>query len=562
MSRQLVTGDVLCPPVVEENSIIVAAASPDITTGTPDGDGRFLSDFYAFNYLLRGLGSSQTWLTAVDPRKLLDNYGPFYHGNPFRDRKEVLSHDLLNKGELTRPTLVRHNHMVAEFLREVKTKSEQAASQNAPLLLLVFCHGLEGYSLILDSYDVKRGPSIAQVRAVLHPLCRVTLYSTACFSGGWVAKPIGKQSGPRDGMQAAAAPEITSSSWLASSTSGSFSGSIFATATIEALTSASTPLVERTAGKAPATTADGDTQPESSLQPSNPTAEQTHTYDAFCHSILDICQARVTRHSMSEDFTFSVNDDQWEGSGTGRTAVPLGSFEQRWNALPIRSYMAGDVTGLTRTGGGSSSQVITDQMTESMVRNSVKTMAELFLQTCPGDWTRGYGPRSQGILRRYIEGREDPDEVTDVGAMIAFRWELGLLADRMIARRGLAAPGDSTCILLNIEDWMITNEARISNFSARWRMVTQHLFKHGFAPEPTPAQGPPFGRFLRFVTAAVVGAGLSETTTMSVAQALVEDMEQAKEFHRTQAMANATVRERARIWISSIGERVGRSFRG
>ena len=53
------------PPVVFDNTHIVAVTHPTVTTGHPEIDGWFLSDFYAFNYLYRGLGASQVWLTAA-----------------------------------------------------------------------------------------------------------------------------------------------------------------------------------------------------------------------------------------------------------------------------------------------------------------------------------------------------------------------------------------------------------------------------------------------------------------------------------------------------------------
>ena len=41
-------------PCVFDNTIIVAATYPTVSTGSQFEDGWFLSDFYAFNYLLRG----------------------------------------------------------------------------------------------------------------------------------------------------------------------------------------------------------------------------------------------------------------------------------------------------------------------------------------------------------------------------------------------------------------------------------------------------------------------------------------------------------------------------
>ena len=55
------------PPNVEKDTIIVAAASPgsDPRRSLAGADNWFLSDFWAFNYLLKGLGLRQTWLTLV-----------------------------------------------------------------------------------------------------------------------------------------------------------------------------------------------------------------------------------------------------------------------------------------------------------------------------------------------------------------------------------------------------------------------------------------------------------------------------------------------------------------
>lgn len=53
------------PPVVYEDTYIVAAAHPNSQQANPTEDGWFLSDFYAFNYLFKGLGAGQVWLTAA-----------------------------------------------------------------------------------------------------------------------------------------------------------------------------------------------------------------------------------------------------------------------------------------------------------------------------------------------------------------------------------------------------------------------------------------------------------------------------------------------------------------
>jgi hypothetical protein len=53
------------PPNIENDTIIIGVGSPNVDKGDPAYDGWFLSDFYAFNYLLKGLGSKQVWLSAA-----------------------------------------------------------------------------------------------------------------------------------------------------------------------------------------------------------------------------------------------------------------------------------------------------------------------------------------------------------------------------------------------------------------------------------------------------------------------------------------------------------------
>lgn len=53
-------------PVVEKNAIIIGVVNANFELSDPvKHDGWFLSDFYAFNYLLKGLGSEQVWISAV-----------------------------------------------------------------------------------------------------------------------------------------------------------------------------------------------------------------------------------------------------------------------------------------------------------------------------------------------------------------------------------------------------------------------------------------------------------------------------------------------------------------
>lgn len=124
-------------PTIHDKTIIVAATHPTVQTGDQRKDGWFLSDFYAFNYLLNGSAEDQTWLTAAKPRRLVEKYGNFLHGSPDRDRKVFLSHELIDS-DITPVTLVEPSKMIDRFLNEVNEASLRAKKSGYPLLLMVF----------------------------------------------------------------------------------------------------------------------------------------------------------------------------------------------------------------------------------------------------------------------------------------------------------------------------------------------------------------------------------------------------------------------------------------
>jgi len=93
-------------PIVHHNSRIVGVCGILKEDSNPFLDGWFLSDFFALNYLMKGLGASQTWIATSSAEDLVKNYKEFLHGNSYRDRKVVLNEALLQRGEIT-PVTVR-----------------------------------------------------------------------------------------------------------------------------------------------------------------------------------------------------------------------------------------------------------------------------------------------------------------------------------------------------------------------------------------------------------------------------------------------------------------------
>lgn len=89
----------------------------------------------------------------------------YLHGNPFQTRKVVLSQELIDRNEFSKVTVPKYpKDMIVDFFKVVKSKSEEANRKNAPLLILVFCHGLANLQLCLDNGDEKKGLSLQYLK--------------------------------------------------------------------------------------------------------------------------------------------------------------------------------------------------------------------------------------------------------------------------------------------------------------------------------------------------------------------------------------------------------------
>lgn len=109
-------------------------------TASPTVDGWFFSDFFLFEYLLRGQGHSQKWFTCVSPQLLVEKYGQYLHGNPAEHRRVVLDEKLLrqhgNQFHVSPPDRLR-----SEFFYHLEEQCTAAAALNQPVLVLMFSHG-------------------------------------------------------------------------------------------------------------------------------------------------------------------------------------------------------------------------------------------------------------------------------------------------------------------------------------------------------------------------------------------------------------------------------------
>jgi len=100
----------------------------------------------------------------------------------------VLSRNLL-ASEINPVTIVESAKVIDRFPDEVRKASVRARRNGCALLIMVFCHGIEGHILLLDSGNRRKGLRIVRLKTVLEPGVSVTLLKTACYSGGWAVTP-------------------------------------------------------------------------------------------------------------------------------------------------------------------------------------------------------------------------------------------------------------------------------------------------------------------------------------------------------------------------------------
>ncbi|EXF76499.1 hypothetical protein CFIO01_09153 [Colletotrichum fioriniae PJ7] len=558
------------PPNIDDNTVIVAVASPDLETGVQSRNGRFLSDFYAFDHLFKGLGHSQTWLTAADPERLLETYGNYLHGNPYQEQKVVLSSSLLQNGEITPPVVVEPQGMIDRFLNEVERASAEAAQHDRLLLIMVFCHGLVDHRFLLDASDDERGLEVNRLREAIADGCRATILTPACYAEGWIVKDLtGNNQHPLS-----ATPGKQSESWVLSpSASKRAYGSIFVSSVIATLVSKGSRLVaaedddeeEDGGGEA------SDGKEIERLQPDRPNEIQAEAYRSFCWSILDTCLGKLHRMAYDQGLCFSAQDDQWSWPWIKRTGTPLAQFQSRWDALETVKFSGDEAQRLfgdpdDSNDWGPSSQTsdpeVQNRMEDLVHQQRVPPLAKLLLETCPGDWSRGWGNRDRSYLEQLATGVVIPREkrsysLADPLEFIRYRLEAAAMADRIVSLFQLPVPFGESCIMCDLDHFNARagkeSEGYWRRYSIVWSCLATNLY-----PEARNIQGHEFVRPLRYVVAAVSMMPLSDEKAESLANEILEYTGRLRKGVEEGVATNEEVARQSRRWIAAIGRKARR----
>ncbi|OBR09835.1 hypothetical protein CH63R_05527 [Colletotrichum higginsianum IMI 349063] len=428
-------------------------------------------------------------LANSDPRELTQagpHTGRYLHGNSFRNRKIVLSKKLLEANELTPVTLVRSSDMTSRFLEEVHAASRRTVENQVSLLLLVFCHSKGNWEFLLDSGNKEEGLSVAQLRGAIAKNCHATLYSTACYSGGWVVRDL-THSGHipvDDNMPATSKPKALFDAWQNSPSIIPACGSIFANAVIDTLASSTSPLLES-----------GDRDGELSVDKED--GQQSEAYQSFCHSVLDVGSGHSRYFAHLTSLTFDALNGQWDRSWNQWSGIPLVYFKERWNSLvTVQSHFKTPETDhlkMLPENLDPSNPPFSESAAVPRMAGHVEVIRSELMRDQTDKKNSGWGPLTRGCLRAFIKGNKAPDPDIDVAAMMAFRWEVSLLADYMVRYFNLAAPNNEPCIMWDSAAWRCKAPTIIPDYDEGHEDAWSALRNAAVEADPSDVQGSPFG---------------------------------------------------------------------
>ena len=537
---------------------------------SPAEDGWFFSDFFLFNLLLKGEGAAQTWLCSDDcsPYKLIKRWkhqfpGGYLHGDPFNTRKVVLDEEIIRDNRHSKITLPEPRFVLDKFLETLRSECDLARKNNESVLVMVFGHGdfdNEGIKIgfpLPTRENAKVLLTVENFRDAIGDYVPVTLFTTACFSGGWAIAPHLNVS-----VLAAARPDELSESWSGSQSLGRKCGSIYATAVGQVLCAETSPLLQ-----------------QSIALPTNTSAHQESTYAEFTRKIYDTLFTRVDKFAYTHAIKFSAQDDAWEMALTRRTGIPLVDFQRRYNRLKDYAPQA-DPSGLGRLSSRNPSTI--DMQVDpavaanfiaggeeydfaqklrgsfggksSSMANYLRNLAQIYLDSSPG--ADSLSPNSEHYnLRQLIAGETPPYAVMDrIHSFLEFRMSLMATADAFLERTDVPYPRGARCCNFDAQLW--TLDAPNLYDKSAYDGVLGLLRKSNLFSGKQAGQGLEWTKPYFFIAAAILEQNLGRKD----AENKVIEMEAIMDATVSQQVKEASeshgVVKKAKEWFGSLGGRV------
>ncbi len=493
-------------PDIQPNTRIIAICGindshdPEAEFGdaSPRADGWFFSDFYAFNYLLKGLGHSQKWFTCLNPQYLVKTYGQYALGNPLKERRVVLDQSFLNNPDLRPHSLeiVKQDKLLSAFLDYLKKECRVARHEGQPVLVLIFGHGeedthnvympgddlaaLETPALTMEDFAKAIGTGVA-----------VTTLMTSCYSGGWTVR-----ANLNITAMTAAGRFNESESWPESKSVGKrFCSSIYASAVIESLFKL-----------------------EESELPKDMNERQSRTYKEFEELVRDTLVQDVDRKAAVHDISFSAQDDAWAMEWKQRSGVPLNYYRSRWEAL--KTISNDDVTHPMMNRDPAMSREADENPlprgrtggSRSGIYRLVQQLARKYVNSYPGRDSLAKNHRLHGNVNRLIAGEVNPggaeytyNALHSIFTQLEYR--LGVM-ERATNYRDICGLDFVACNDWSEDEWVLSKGKETLQKS---KMIEEMMSEARILRCRSPGAGDPYMKGRRYLAAALTDSGPDRT---------------------------------------------------
>ncbi|KAK2812267.1 hypothetical protein FQN50_001625 [Emmonsiellopsis sp. PD_5] len=381
-----------CPPDIPPKSRIVAVCG--ITDyndmASPSKDGRFFSDFYLFYHLLSPPNiktEAQSWLTTESPADLVKKYGEYAHGDPRGERKVVLEKDTVEQIRQSGRNLRVVDSRAAlleRFLSTLREQASLAAERNEQLIVFVFGHGdqdTHGVYLGGEGDSINNLPRLrmSDFRRAVGLKVNVTLFTTACYSGGWLVQPnSNKETFVNMTGITGSGIEQETRSWSYSRSVGRACGSSIASAVMQSIISI-----------------DEEKEIDRAEVRNHP------TYMSLADEIFQTI-SKIHPLAGEQQVHFSAQNDEWEAHFGKRTGFSLNRFKDGWDSL--RSIPP---SGSTQEVGAVGDAAVGHRT--GSIQRELRYRATEYLSSTPGRRNLGGNTVLHSRLIRFLSGELQPD---------------------------------------------------------------------------------------------------------------------------------------------------------
>ncbi|KAL9027603.1 MAG: hypothetical protein Q9196_003893 [Gyalolechia fulgens] len=530
---------------------------------SPRDGGWFFSDFFLFHHLFRGLGSNQIWMTCESPRKLVQKYGEYLHGEP-NDRRVVLAADQIPQLEADGNVRVfKRGELLEDFIRTFSGECGIAVQQMQPVLLLIFGHGQESTHGVAIG-GIGHGPylHINLLEQILRGSnISTALLMTSCYSGGWLYRPELNVTAATP-----AGPRTESLSW-SMSIGGRYHGSFWATAVMKAFVTFED---ERLTQHHPQPTGAIDLE----------IVRQSSPFAKLAAVIHDTLSNEVDLYGSEHQIRFAAQDDAWSHEWRQRSGIPLGSFRQKWLALrqvaPQQQHSTeasesrtGRVRSIEPTSSASEGSPgiygCKKGITRRQARSVVIQLCYKYLDSFPGLSNRASNTSPHSRARRLINGERLPHgQIEGLQVILTYRMNLMKLATEYKLLLKLDFPA---CESVDVDEYIkgVIDEGRAEgnpqdNKKHKFFHVcnSEVMAAHLFPPQPITTGLPAlcWQKQNLYLAAALTESGRSIEDIRAGIAMLADYKENRVQSLRALIADDGKVRDTARLAFSTLGKRL------